>query len=384
MSMVINWFRSWCSRAVRGAEKMFEDEEAVGRSTVREYSTGSHTSSRSVRNSVSREKWLEAQMEFPKREVIRRRAIHQRLLGGDNTISDEESEFEPELIKHMTRDLARESSSTQRKEALIFGLNYLFSNAELSGCINDAHNMQKYLTENQDLDAYLLMTDRTQFQPTRDNMIEAAEYMVDRLIASGGVLFVHYSGHGSQTRDRGDEDTAAGQAAETDGLDETLVPLDYKTAGQIVDDELFQIFVRRHSNADVHPADSLTVMISDCCHSGTVLDLPYQYNLDKARNSQVKTTEPQNVRSQNALPKVVMISGCRDNQTSSDVRTSTGESYGALSNALLIVLNGSRHQRGILTYRQLLEELRSQLRNYSQSPVLSSTFPLSLDDPVDW
>lgn len=390
MSIVINWFRSWCSRAMRGAEKILEDEESVGGSTIRGYAIGNREAQRSMKNSVSRDEWFQAQMEFPKRENVRRLAIQKRLLGDNSTIAEEDSdaseEVEPDdLTKHTPRDVTTQSSPTQRKEALIFGLNYLFSKAQLSGCINDAHNMQKYLTENQDLDAYLLMTDKTQFQPTRENMIDAAEYMVDRLIENGGVLFVHYSGHGSQTLDKGDQDSDAGQAAEIDGMDETLVPLDYQTAGQIVDDKLFHILVRRHQNSK-RLLDSLTVMISDCCHSGTVLDLPYQYNLDKNLDSEVKITEPspQVVNKDIDLPKVIMLSGCRDDQTSSDIRFNTGESFGALTNALLIVLQGSRHKQGILTYRQLLEELRSQLQNYSQSPVLSSTFALSLDEPLNW
>ena len=43
-------------------------------------------------------------------------------------------------------------------------------------------------------------------------------------------LFLHYSGHGGQTFDmNGDEE---------DGQDEFICPVDHKTAGNIVDDEL--------------------------------------------------------------------------------------------------------------------------------------------------
>lgn len=44
----------------------------------------------------------------------------------------------------------------------------------------------------------------------------------------GDSLFFHYSGHGGQAADLdGDED---------DGFDETILPLDFKTAGEIIDD----------------------------------------------------------------------------------------------------------------------------------------------------
>jgi hypothetical protein len=46
----------------------------------------------------------------------------------------------------------------------------------------------------------------------------------------GDSLFFHYSGHGSQVVDHsGDEE---------DGLDETICPVDFKSAGQIIDDEV--------------------------------------------------------------------------------------------------------------------------------------------------
>ena len=59
-----------------------------------------------------------------------------------------------------------------------------------------------------------------------------------------------------------------------DGYDETLVPLDYESAGQIRDDDLFQALVGEM------PAGVTVTCIMDCCHSGTVLDLPYHFVAD--------------------------------------------------------------------------------------------------------
>ena len=50
-------------------------------------------------------------------------------------------------------------------------------------------------------------------------------------------LFLHYSGHGSQAKDH-DSD-------EVDGYDETICPLDYASAGEIVDDEMNALLVRQ-------------------------------------------------------------------------------------------------------------------------------------------
>jgi hypothetical protein len=46
-------------------------------------------------------------------------------------------------------------------------------------------------------------------------------------------IWIHYSGHGSQVRDR--------DGNEADGMDEVVVPVDYTTAGFIVDDDIFNI-----------------------------------------------------------------------------------------------------------------------------------------------
>jgi Caspase domain len=59
---------------------------------------------------------------------------------------------------------------------------------------------------------------------------------------------------------------------EEDGQDEILVPGDFKESGHILDDWLFAEFVKK-IRAGVH-----VVVIVDCCHSGTALDLPYVCN----------------------------------------------------------------------------------------------------------
>jgi metacaspase-1 len=63
-----------------------------------------------------------------------------------------------------------------------------------------------------------------------------------------------------------------------DGYDETLVPVDYASAGQIRDDDLFQVLV------GAMPSGVVVTCVMDCCHSGTVLDLPYQFVADGESN----------------------------------------------------------------------------------------------------
>lgn len=56
-----------------------------------------------------------------------------------------------------------------------------------------------------------------------------------------------------------------------DGYDETLVPLDYDQAGQIRDDDLLRELVCKM------PAGVTMTCLYDCCHSGSVLDLPFVF-----------------------------------------------------------------------------------------------------------
>jgi len=72
------------------------------------------------------------------------------------------------------------------------------------------------------------------------------------------------TGHGGQTADLdGDEE---------DGTDEVIYPVDFKTNGHIVDDEI-HLHVVKPLQAGVR----LTA-IFDSCHSGSVMDLPYMYS----------------------------------------------------------------------------------------------------------
>jgi hypothetical protein len=58
-------------------------------------------------------------------------------------------------------------------------------------------------------------------------------------------------------------------------MNETLVPTDHTTAGQIVDDELNRRLVRPL------PTGVRLHAILDACHSGTGLDLPFVTHVEK-------------------------------------------------------------------------------------------------------
>jgi len=152
--------------------------------------------------------------------------------------------------------------------AVVIGINYVGQNGELSGCHNDANNMMEYLINAhgfQSENITILMDDGEHQEPTRDNILYAFKNLVSQS-QSGDACFVHYSGHGGKVRDDdGDE---------ADGYDETLIPLDYQSAGQIRDDDVFSTLV------GAMPAGVILTCLMDCCHSGSILDLPFKFVAD--------------------------------------------------------------------------------------------------------
>jgi len=165
------------------------------------------------------------------------------------------------------------------RRAVLIGINYTGQDGQLSGCHNDVKNMNKYLTEVQGFRPHnitILMDDGMHENPTYKNIWRAYKDLVKKA-RGGDSLFIHYSGHGGRVRDTsGDED---------DGYDETLIPVDFMQAGQIVDDDLFDKLIKPL------PANCQMTSLMDCCHSGTVLDLPYRFTADGDVEAGMERTE---------------------------------------------------------------------------------------------
>lgn len=104
------------------------------------------------------------------------------------------------------------SSMTGRRKALLIGINYVGSKAELKGCWNDVAKIRKFIMQSggflaQDM---VILTDQSsdpRARPTRANMTAAMHWLV-KGAKPGDSLFFHYSGHGTQAKAKqGDEGT---------------------------------------------------------------------------------------------------------------------------------------------------------------------------------
>eukprot|EP01112_Ceratiomyxa_fruticulosa_P008250 TRINITY_DN2132_c0_g1_i1.p1 TRINITY_DN2132_c0_g1~~TRINITY_DN2132_c0_g1_i1.p1 ORF type:complete len:404 (-),score=71.82 TRINITY_DN2132_c0_g1_i1:210-1421(-) len=243
------------------------------------------------------------------------------------------------------------------RKALIIGINYLDSpTAKLNGCINDAKFIQYLLTTKLSFQAsdIVLMTDDSTDparKPTRKNIIDGIRWLVTGA-KPGDSFFFHFSGHGGSTKDLdGDED---------DGMDETILPMDYKTAGSIVDDELHRLL------PSVLPRGSRLCAVMDCCHSGTGMDLPFVHF-----GSYPKSAGKINYSKQTQAD-VTCFSGCLDNQTSSDSnRLAKVVNTGVLTFTFVQMVE--KCYPGI-TYARMLSEMQTfvKQKNFDQLIVMST------------
>jgi hypothetical protein len=221
----------------------------------------------------------------------------------------------------------------------------------LAACEFDANDMAA-IAAMKGMKSTVLLTKKA----TRANMLAAMRAAASTL-KSGDFFFLSYSGHGGQVPDVTGE--------EIDKKDETWCLFD----GQLIDDELYAELGRFAAGVRV-------LVLSDSCHSGTVTrevpqmsDFPlnqrpklmpeavamrtyreHQSFYDKLQRDVAKAAgddrviDPDTALAQVALSgrlsaivkrfkaKVILISGCQDNQTSMD-----GEHNGAFTEQLLKV-----------------------------------------------
>ena len=260
------------------------------------------------------------------------------------------------------------------RRAVLIGINrYRVPGADLRGCVNDVTNMRQVLVKYcgfRPANVRVL----TDFRATKKAMQSAIASLI-RSGRKGDVLFLHYSGHGSNVPDRdGDE---------ADRRDEVLCPTDLDWKDPLTDD-----WLRRTINT-LKSGARLTVVM-DCCHSGTntraILRgdelsieryLPSPWDLTaEATGRRVRGTlrwrRAARRRSDLVEARIpeVLITGCRDTQTSADAYI--GRSYnGALTYALVSAI---RAAKGKLSNRELHASAVSYLKreHFSQIPQLEA------------
>ncbi|QBM88042.1 Caspase domain-containing protein [Metschnikowia aff. pulcherrima] len=296
------------------------------------------------------------------------------------------------------------SNCTGKKKALLIGINYYGTKNELRGCVNDVKNMSRFLNQYYGYlyDDMVILTDDQRENarlPTRANIIRAMQWLTKNASPNDSYFF-HMSSHGGLVPDQdGDEES---------GFDSCVYPLDFETAGPIIDDEMHDLMVKPL------PPGCRLVALFDACHSGTALDLPFVYltkgvvkepnlwkdagtgalqaimnyetgnilgamsavsGIFKKVSNHKSTDRDRIIQSKMSSADVISLSGCKDDQTSADA-TEAGKSTGAMSWAFISVLTQSTNQ----SYLSLLNNMRNMLATkYSQKPQLSASHPQDMN-----
>lgn len=237
-----------------------------------------------------------------------------------------------------------------QKLALIFACNYYGSN-RLRGCINDANNIKSFLVDERGFDASNVTTvyDR---QMTTTNMWKQLARLTDKceqIIASGKTpaVFLYFSGHGITLPPQ-----ASPNPRDDKKGDQALIPYDFEGGRFVLDDDLNRKFI------DKLPSQVELFIFTDCCNSGT--------NFDLAFNDGKPVTG-----ADHAEAKIIHLSGCRDDQTSAEVR-----GYGVATNRFLEVMRAGKSNR-VDRFRQSMRELT--IPGHTQNPQVSTSC-LSLYD----
>ena len=259
--------------------------------------------------------------------------------------------------------------------ALLIGINKYKAVPGLQGSVNDVQTMREILMTRwnfQPANIQMLLDE----QATRANILAALEDLV-AISGPDDVVYVHYSGHGSQVQDlNGDEE---------DGLDETIVPQDGRTddVPDIVDDELDVIFSKLRAKS--------AVIVLDSCHSGTATrafdirarSVPQDTRIDLYRSG------PTAVTTRSIVPvmqsKYVVMSGAASNQEALDGPVE-GRYHGFFTYALSRSLTSAPANA---SPRQIFDGVESELgriqttfgRSSMPEPQLEAP-PAALDAPL--
>ncbi|MCI4625854.1 MAG: caspase family protein [Candidatus Magnetoovum sp. WYHC-5] len=262
------------------------------------------------------------------------------------------------------------------RQALLVGVNDYQSASigDLRGCINDVSNMRNILKTYFDFtnnDIRVLVDSRA----TKANIISRLEKMV-ATAKKGDCLLFHFSGHGSQIRDRNGDELK-------DYMDELICPYDMNWDNGFITDDTFDSIFKKL------PEGVVMEVFLDSCHSGTGLrDLnlgrPTELGLENATlyrylpppfdiecrcddNETLLKTRKFTSKERGAVQNILWA-GCKADQTSADAYIN-----GAYNGAFTYYLcKHMRDTKGKASRKELLKLVSASLKygRYSQTPQL--------------
>ncbi|WP_036487475.1 caspase family protein [Myxosarcina sp. GI1] len=271
---------------------------------------------------------------------------------------------------------------TKNIYALLVGIDaYTHPIPPLQGCVNDIKAIEEYLEGRVDRGDYQLhlrtLLDR---DATRQGIIEGFREHLSQATSDDIALF-YYAGHGSQ-----EQAPPEFWDVEPDRLNETIVCYDSRIQGgwDLADKELGKLI------SEVVQNNPHTVIIMDCCHSGSgtrgELDLDVATRkapLDKRQRpldsfivapSEVKVSKTRSLSANSnwmfGKGEYIFLSACRDRELAKEYNAN-GEKRGVFSYFLVDTL---KKANGNLTYRDLFKRTDALVRSKvtDQSPQIEA------------
>jgi len=243
------------------------------------------------------------------------------------------------------------------KIALLIGINYKgIEGSELTGCIDDIFRMRDMLInemgfETENITMLHEDVNDVDFIPTNDNILHHLNEFINNSKETDELWF-HYSGHGSVRRDRSND--------ELTNIDSVMIPYDFQTKGVILDDEIYAIIKNVKCNL---------FLLLDCCHSGSICDLPWSYHY--ANDS--KSLSLVNINNNVINKHIYALSGSEDTQLSMEkYNVFLQKKVGVLTNTFLMLLHYYNYNVNI---KDLFIEICEYLKynEFVQNPVLSAS-----------
>jgi len=267
-----------------------------------------------------------------------------------------------------------------KREALLVGINDYYGVNDLQGCINDVTNVRSILKtffgfENSDI---RVLTDN---RATKENILTRLEKMV-KSAESGDFLIFHFSGHGSQIRDRNGDELS-------DHMDELICPYDMDWDDGFITDDIFREIVQQ-----LKKGVRMEILL-DSCHSGTgtreIMPPPASAPCSPARLKYRYLKPPVDIEcrylgEEEVLKPVkafrtdreitmnhILWAGCKDSQTSADALID-GHYNGAFT---YYFCKHIRETGGNITRTELHTRLKNSLKynRYDQVPQLECKEP---------
>jgi hypothetical protein len=263
------------------------------------------------------------------------------------------------------------------KFAVLIGINKYDPslNSNLNGCVNDVEGMYDIL-----VNTYGFLPDNirvlTDYRATQEMMLERISWLLDHDVY-GDELVLHYSGHGSQIRDRDGDEL-------NDYLDEILCPTDLDWDDPLTDDDIKWIFNMKEDGV-------FLTFICDSCHSGSITKTiqnnpegiefaPLEYPRFISPPLDIKIREGSNSIASHKFGGLninekelfeqqhVLLSGCRDNQTSADAYID-GKWQGAMTSSLISAIRKNPNRDWNSIHADVISILN--VGGYAQKPQLS-------------